>query len=392
MIKFGDLPKGARYLIIYYAIGTPSAIAVEIFSAYALRLGYTPIYIGALISLVSLIATFFLPLIGYLADRRISAKYLLIISEGLLGVGLIIIGISRNIFHLLAGRLLLSISFLFNFTFLVYERYLYREKTEECYVWHWIIPTFAAIFSYTLLILTFLFIEKTEVLAARILYILIGSMFPVFIAYIYFFLPDIPTVRERTKFRLEKKFLGIIAIYLLSTFGISFIYGLTMASIIIEYFGAGFVAIFALGLIESLSSLSSSSLKYFSKKECWPVLTDISLLFLTIYGASLYVAQIFVSDNYLLIIVFVFYFLFNFLFSLWDMGFRPMVMKVVAEEYKGTVFSTISMLRRFLIIPSSLIVGILIQNFGSFSPALVESIVMIPCLLLYIRVRRGIKS
>jgi len=391
MTKFRDLPKGARRLIIYYAIGTPGAIGIEVFSAYALRLGYAPIYIGALISLVSLIATLFLPLIGYLADRRISAKYLLMISEGLLGIGLIIIGISGNIFHLLIGRLLLSISFLFNFIFLVYERHLYKEKTEECYVWHWIIPTFAAIFCYALLIITFLFMEKIEILAARILFIVIGSLFPFFIAYIHIFLPDIPTLRERTKFRLEKKFLGIITISLLSSFGFSFIYGLMMASIIIEYFGAGFVAIFALGLIESLSSLSSSSLKYFSKKEYWPILTDISILFLTVYGLSLYIAKIFVSYNYLFIMVFIFYFLFNFLFALWHMGLQPMVMKVVAEEYKGTVFSTISMLRRFLLIPSGFIVGFLIQNFGSFSPALVESLIMIPCLILYIKVRRSFK-
>ena len=369
IIPFRSLPKGARRLIVYYAIGEPSVVGFIIFNAYLFLMGYSPLYVGSIISGASLITALILPLLGYLSDRKINAKYYLITSEALIGASFLLYGFAQNEWWIFAGRVIFSSAMLFSFTYSVYERELYPEEIiEDAYVWHWIIPSIAGMVTYIAAFIYFLIFSSVD--AARMYYIVLGALAPLFISYIYFALPDVPTYHPRERIKIPHSLIGVVLVYILSYLTVYFLYGITLDNIIINYFGSGIAIVVLMSFIDSTFGFISSMMKAHIPRKYFPVMPYFAMATIGTVSLIILLAHIFGIEKLGLFIVL--YSIIFLMWPLWHMSFKPLLQKRIPKEYRGTIFSSIQSLIRLINIPLAFIVGSMIVLWGSFSPLLIS--------------------
>ena len=369
VIPFRDLPTGARRLILYYSIGEPSVVGFVIFNAYLFLMGYSPLYVGSIISGASLITALILPLLGYLSDRKINAKYYLIASETLIGTSFLLYGFAQNEWWIFIGRVIFSSAMLFSFTYSVYEKELYpHEIMEDAYVWHWIIPSIAGMVTYIAAFLYFSIFSSVS--AARIYYIVLGFLAPLFISYVYFALPDIPTYHPEEKIKIPRELFGVVLVYILSYLATYFLYGITLDNIIINYFGSGIAIIVLVAFIESVFGFTSSTIKAHIPRKYFPVMPYLAMSTIGIVSLILFTTYIIKIEGLTLFIAF--YSIIYLMWPLWHMSFKPLLQKRIPKEYRGTIFSSIQSLMRLINIPLALVLGAIIVIWGSFSPLLIS--------------------
>jgi len=371
VIPFRELPKGARHLIIYYAIAEPGVVGFAIFNAYLLLLGYSPIYVGSIISGASLITALLLPLLGYLSDRRINAKYYLMTIEALLGLAFLLYGFAQNAWWIFLGRMVFSSAMLFSFTSSVYEKELYPEdKLDDAYIWHWLIPSVAGIITYAAAFIYFSLFPDVQ--AARICYILLGALSPVFVSYVYFALPDLPTYRKRERVKIRREMWGIIGVFISAYLATYFLYGIAVDNIIINYFGAGIAIVVLLALIDSIAGFSSSFVKGNLHRRYFSAIPYFAMASLGILAFSLFALHIMRLDSIATFLLF--YSAIAFMWPLWHMSFKPKLLEAVPRELRGTVFSGVQSITRILNIPLAFLVGLTVTMFGAFSPLLISAV------------------
>ena len=369
--SFNSLPKDARRLIIYYAIAQPGIIGFVIFNAYLFLLGYSPMYVGSVVSGASLLTAILLPILGYLSDKKINAKYYMITTEALIGAAFIIFGLARNGLWIFAGNVIFSTAMLFTFASNVYEKELYpKDLLEEAYIWHWIVPSAAGILTYLAAFVYFSLIPSVE--AARWYYIALGLAAPLFISYIYFALPDMPTYPERERIKIPKGLIGIVLVSILAYLQVSFLYDITLDNIIINYFGYGLSVIVLLSIIDNLFGLSSGFLKAHISKEHFPKMPYIAMLLLSALSFLLFVLHFKGLENIWIFILL--YSLLSLAWPLWHMSFKPILQRNIPKKYRGTIFSSIQSINRLVGIPLAFIIGVTITYLGAFSPLLISSI------------------
>ncbi|AGB04574.1 hypothetical protein AciM339_0693 [Aciduliprofundum sp. MAR08-339] len=371
ILPFKKLPRYARNLIIYYTIAEPGVIGYVIFNAYLFKLGYSVIYVGGIISASSFLSAALLPLLGYLSDKRINAKYYLMVLETLVGISFLIYAVAYNGAWIFMGRILFSTAMLFSFSYSVYEREVYTEEImEEIYVWHWILPSLGGMVSYLAGFIYFSIFPNVQ--AMRLYYLLFGTMFPFFVVYIYFYLPNLPIYRKREKLIIPRRFLKILITFILFNLTSYFLFGIALDNLIINYFGAGVAIIVFLSLGDSVLSFLSSILKAHISQEIWPRLPYLSIGGMGIIAILLFLLDYFKLATILLFILF--YLLIAFLYPLWHMGFKPLLQSSIPREYRGTIFSSLSSLTRIINIPLAFITALIISIWSAFSPLLLAGI------------------
>ena len=370
IIPFHSLPKGARRLIIYYSIGTPSTVGIIIFNAYLFLLGYSPIYVGSIISGASLITALLPPLLGYLSDKKINAKYYIMSLEALLGISFIIYGLAISELWIFIGRVIFSTAMLFSFASSVYERELYpRDKLDDAYIWHWIIPSVGGIVTYIGAFIYFSLFPQPQY--ARIFYVALGLLAPLFIAYVYFALPNMPTYPERSKIKVPQGLVGVVLVYLCAYFTTYFLYGIAIDNIVINYFSSGLAIIVVLSLIDSVFAFLSSIMKAHISKRYFHYIPYISMISIGAASLVIFIMKLLGAEalwSFVVINSFI-----AFMWPLWHMSFKPLLQKRIPLEYRGIVFSSISSIFRFVNIPLAFILGLLITLFGSFAPIAIAS-------------------
>jgi len=368
---FNSLPKGARRLIIYYAIAQPGIIGFVIFNAYLFLLGYSPLYVGSIISGASLITALIMPLLGYLSDRRINAKYYVMTVEALIGVSFLLYGFAQNAWWIFLGRVVFSAAMLFSFTSSVYEKELYPEEhLEDAYIWHWLIPSSAGIVTYAAAFIYFSLFASVE--AARLYYIVFGLAAPFYVLYVYLFLPDLPTYRKREKVKIKRDLWGLISVFVLANLTLYFMYGISLDNIVINHFGAGIAIIVLLALIDSAFQFVSSFVKGNIPRRYFPRIPYLAMGGIGIIASILFLFRLLAIESILLFLL-----LYAFLaplWPLWHMSFKPLLVESVPKEYRGTVFSAAQSVLRIINIPMAFVVGSVITLFGSFAPLLISSI------------------
>ena len=364
---FREMPKNARRLIFYYGIGMPSIVCFVIFNAYLFKLGYSVVEVGAIITLASVLTTLLLPVLGYLTDRHINAKYFLIILEILLGASFLIYGLYPSPITIFVGRVIFSSAMLFTFASNVYEKELYpKDALDDIYVWHWLIPSAFGIGAYTAAFIYFTFYP--DILHIRLYYITMGLLSPLFAGYIYFALPDLPVYREKKKFKISRKILPVILVGLFSNISIFFISGLPFDNLIINHFGSTVAIIVLISAIGSVIETGSSYFKAIIPKKWWRRLPYICMLIIGIGSIIVFIIQIYINGMVMMILFVLFYMSTYFLWPLWHMSYKPLLLKVVPLNYRGTIFSIIQAIWRFTIMPLSFLAGIVIYYLGDFSP------------------------
>ncbi|NPA74510.1 MAG: MFS transporter [Euryarchaeota archaeon] len=384
---FRKLPHDARNLIIYYALAEPGIIGMVIFNAYLLLTGYSVLEVGAIITFASFLTSLFLPLLGYLSDRKINAKYLIMTSESLIGVSFLIYGLATGPVMILAGRLIFSTAMLFTFASSVYEKELYpANNLEEVYIWHWLIPTAAGIASYLAALIYFSLFPN--VWAMRVYYIIFGFAGIFYVAYVYFKLPNLPVYRERKKIKLNKKLVPVALAFIFANFSAFFIYGLPFDNIIINYFGSSVAVIVFLGLIGSIIMFGASYLKTRIPKKTWKHIPVIAMGSMGTLASAIFLAPLYIHGNLLFIIYMALYIAHLFFWPLWHMSFKPALLANVPSHSRGTVFSSIMMLNRLANIPLALIAGVFAALFGAFSTAILSAIFAFSTVAIIVRVSK----
>ncbi len=370
---FREFPGGARNLIIYYALAEPGVIGMVIFNAYLLLTGYSVLEVGAIITLASFLTSLLLPILGYLSDRKVNAKYFMITTEALIAISFLIYGLASGAFMILLGRIIFSTAMLFTFASSVYEKELYpANNLEEVYIWHWLIPTAAGIASYLAALIYFSIFPDLR--AMRLYYILFGFAGIFYIAYIHFNLPNLPVYRERKKIKLNKKFVPVALAFIFANFSAFFIYGLPFDNIIINYFGSGVAVIVFLGLLGSIIMFGASYLKTRIPKKMWKHIPVIAMGSMGTLASAIFFASQYIHGNLLFIIYLALYTAHLFFWPLWHMSFKPVLLANVPSHSRGTVFSSIMMLNRLANIPLALIAGVFASLFGAFSSAMISAI------------------
>ncbi len=373
IIPFRQFPKGARNLIIYYAIAEPGIVGMIIFNAYLFLTGYSILEVGAIISGASLITSFLLPLLGYMSDKKINAKYFMMTTEALIGASFILYAIANTAFMILLGRMIFSAAMLFTFASSVYEKELYpKDKLDDIYIWHWLIPSIAGIASY--LVALFYFYFFPNIWAMRLYYMIFGFASIFYVTYIYFMLPDLPTYPEKTKIRVSRKFLPAVLASLLSVFSSFFIYGLPFDNIVINYFGSGVWIIIFMAFVDSVISLLSSYIKAIIPRSIWGILPHTAMTCMGLLALAIFILPLFLHNSTLFIAFLILYMIHSLFWPLWHMSFKPVLLSNIPLKLRGTVFSSIMMISRLAMIPLAFIVGVFVTSFGAFSPALLSAI------------------
>ncbi len=388
VIPFRSLPQGARRLIIYYAIGEPSVVGMLIFNAYLFLSGYSPLYVGSIISGAALITALLFPIFGYLSDKKINAKYFSITFEGLMGASFLLYGFAQDGLWMFIGRVFFSSAMMFSFVSSVYERELYPEEhMDDVYVWHWIIPSVGGMIVY---IASFLYFQIFQtVYAARWYYIFLGLIAPGYMAYVYFALPDLPVYKKREKLKIPLNLIGVVLVYLFANFTTYFLYGITVDNIVINYFGTGLSVVVFLALIDSVFSFSSGVIKAHVPRKYFSVMPYLAMSSIAIFSLILFISGSTGVKSLPLFLVI--YAVIGFMWPLWHMSFKPLLLLRVPRQYRGTVFSSISSLTRIVNVPLAFLIGLTISSFGSFFPVLLASVFALGTVLLLKKVvGRGI--
>ncbi len=388
-MKFCELSQGARNLIIYYTLGSPSVVGFVIFNAYLFTLGFNVEYAGGIITLASLLSTGVIPLLGYMTDRGLNAKWLLLAMESLIGASFLVLGLAQTPLEFILGRTLLSISTVFAFALRVYEKEVYpAERLDDAYIWHWALPLMGQLAS-CVAAEVFLGLLFPNAEALRGYYILMAFMTPVFLLYILKFLPDVRTRRERGRVKIPRKFYPIAAAQMFVFAGISFYAGLTFDNIIMNYFGYGIFFIIMAAIMESVFSLIATRVKGAIPEHLKYHVFYLSLLVLAAHGMLNAILPTVLSGVWLFLFVFISYGMMVWAYTTWHMYHMPLLLPAVPEDLKGTLFSSISTVWRLLIIPIPFAVGVIANRVGPFAPSYVEAAFMMAALLLYRRVLSG---
>ena len=371
ILPFRDLPKGAKRLIAYYSITVPGVVGFVIFNAYLFLLGYSPLYVGSIISGASIITALIIPVLGYLSDRKVNAKYYVMTTESLIGVSFLLYGFAQNAWWIFLGRVIFSAAMLFSFTSSIYEKELYPEEhLDDAYVWHWLIPSFAGIATYAAAFIYFSLFTSVE--AVRIYYIIFGLMAPFYVLYVYLFLPDLPTYRKREKAKIKRELWLLISVFVLANLTLYFMYGISLDNILINHFGTGIAIVVLLALIDSSFQFASSIAKGNIPRRYFPKIPYLAMGGIGVIAMALFLAHMLAFESILLFILF--YAFLAPLWPLWHMSFKPILVENVPKEYRGTVFSGAQSVLRIINIPMAFVVGSVITLFGSFAPLLVSSV------------------
>ncbi len=385
--KFSSLPRGAKNLMIYYSLTSPSLVGFVIFNAYLFKLGYSVVEVGAIISVSSFLTALLIPPLGYLSDRHLNAKYFVMVAEALWGVSYFIYGVAWSPAIILIGRILFSTAILFTFAYSVYEKEIYpSDALEDVYVWHWLLPSITALLTYLGAFLYFLMVPQLQ--GMRFYYLAMAAISPVYILFVYLALPDLPVYRERKKLKISSTLLPLILVGILAQMSVFMMSGIVSDNLIINHFGEGVIIIVLVSALGSFIEFLSSFTKSMLPRRIWKNLPYIAMLSLGIGAAAVYISSIFLQRDSLFPIFIVFYILSYFLWPLWHMGYRPLLLPAVPQEYRGTIFSTISTIWRFTTIPLSILTALLISYCGDFSPLIFSSLFALSTVLVLIYILR----
>jgi MFS family permease len=387
LMKFSELPRDARNLIIYYTLGSPSVVGFIIFNAYLFTLGFNVEYAGGIITLASLLSTAAIPLLGYLTDKGLNAKWLLIVMEALIGASFLMFGLAHTPVEFIAGRTFMSIATVFSFSLHVYEKEVYpSERLDDAYIWHWALPLAGQLVSCVVAEL-FLGVLFPNAEAIRIYYVLMALLTPLFVLYILKFLPDVRApMRRKRRVKIPREFFPIVAAQMLVFAGISFYAGLTFDNIVMNHFGYGIFFIILAAIMESIFSLLATRTKSAVPERMKYRIFHLSLAVLAAHGFLNALLPGVLSGVSLFLFVFVSYGLMVWAYTTWHMYHMPLLLPTVPEELKGTLFSSISTVRRLLVIPIPFAVGLIANRVGPFAPSYVEGAFMLMALFLYWRV------
>lgn len=375
MTFFSFNVKARRYMYLHMVYGV-LIISWPLLPVYLFKLDFTLVEVGLLFSLAGLAEVVFTYVAGNLLDR-IPCNYGLAFIDFFGGIASIIYGVSQNYYHIITGKLLDKIGWVFNPSYTVYENEAYREDYETIYQYHVLAPEIVQLFAFPVLgyVLTYVF---TSLTAYRLFFILLGVADFSVIIYILKILP-----RVEPKVSLKKKFQLSIPhkLYLVITAEVVLVFGKAVGSqfILVYYILQELQGtFFTVTVVEAVVSFAI-------------ILTVITTLQKTLetvqtaqYGICFMIAYaVLMSWAPFIWIIFLAYFLGSIGDSLWFPRHRTLMMQLIPEERRGEILGTMSSLNKLVSIAAPVCASFLALKIYVLAPFVVQLLTLVTVFFIY---------
>ncbi len=153
-MRWGELPAGARYYILYHALVSPTLISWYLLPFYLLRVGYDVVEVGALFTAAHLAGIPVTIALGKLF-RKADMRYGLALIDAMDAASLTMYSLAYGPLApilILAGRLVEEGSSTLYFLYPAYERLIYPEdRMKEALTWHLRVPELSIVISYPII-------------------------------------------------------------------------------------------------------------------------------------------------------------------------------------------------------------------------------------------------
>ncbi len=236
-MKWNEIPRSARYYILYHTIISPMLIVWYMLPVYLFMTGYTILEIGIIYTTVHIASIPLTILFGKLFEK-ISLRKGLVLIDALDGVAYALYGLAYGPIApitLFLGMLIEKFSFMLYPLYPAVEKILYpQDRLEEVFVWHMRLPMISEIIGYTVLGYLFGYVFNTPFhYRIGFLCFAVSSVFT--IIYLIKFLPPLNR-EERIEstgfvFRIDREFKYILFIEALTTLA----WGLAPSIVFLNY-------------------------------------------------------------------------------------------------------------------------------------------------------------
>jgi MFS family permease len=349
------------YLHMVYAV---FLISWPLFPVYLYRLNFTLIEVGVLFSLAGLAEVVFTYATGKLLDK-IPCNYGLALIDFFGGIASIVYGFSQNYSHIIVGKLLDKIGWVFNPSYTVYENEAYKKDYETLYQYHVMTPEIVQLVAFPVLgfLLTYVF---NSVAAYRLFFIVLGIADFGVIVYIVKVLPRVePAVSVPSfQFSLPQRMYALVTAEVILTFGEAVGSQFILVYYILNILNKSF---FTVTLVEAVVSFAIiATVVYTLRRTPDPVkAAQCGIIFMIMYAALMSWAPT-------VWVVFAAYFLVSVGHSLWFPRHRTWIMQVIPEHRRGELLGSISSLNKLVSIAAPVFASFIAVKVYILAPFVVQ--------------------
>lgn len=375
--------KARRYMYLHmmYAV---LIISSPLFPVYLFRLNFTLVEVGLLFSLAGLAEVIFTYGAGRILDR-IPCNYGLAFIDLFGGIASIVYGFSRNYYHIITGKLLDKVGWVFNPSYTVYENEAYREDYGTIYQYHLMTPEIVQLIAFPLLgfLLTYTF---NSVAAYRSFFVLLGCANFFVILYILKILPRVePSVSLERRFELSvpRKLYAVVIAEVVICFGEAVGSKFILVYYILYNLHGTFFTVTLVEAVVSLAIILTILLSLKRKPETVRA-AQYGIFFMMVYAVLMSWAPS-------VWIIFAAYFLVSIGNSLWFPRHRTLMMQFIPEERRGQILGTVSSLIKLVSIAGPLCASFLAVKIYVLAPFIVELVTLVAVFFIYRWIGKALK-
>lgn len=367
--------KARRYMYLHmiYAV---LIVSWPFFPVYLFRLNFTLVEVGALFSLAGLAEVVFTFLAGRALDK-IPCNYGLALIEVFGAFANIVYGLAQNFYHIIAGRLLDRVGWVFNPSYLVYENEAYKEDYETIYQYHLMAPELIQLFAFPLFgfLLTYVFNTMENY---RFFFIFLGVTEFFIIIYILKVLPRVePTISLKREFRLSipRQLYVIVCAEVLLVFG-----GAVGSQFILIYYLLVNLnsTFFTVTIVEAVVSFAIILTIILTLKKKPEIITAAK------YGIFLMIVYaVLMSFAPAVSVVLIAYFIESVGNSLWFPRHRTLLMTFIPEERRGEILGSIQSLNKLVSIAAPFSAALIASHLYVLAPFVVQLATLVSVYLIY---------
>ncbi len=269
IMKWCEIPVGARHYILYHTIISPLLITWYMLPMYMFMTGYNVLEVGIIFTFVHILSIPATYAVGKLFDK-IAIRHGLVLIDALDGASSIFYGLAYGpiaSLMLFLGLLIEDISRIFYPLYQAAERILYPEdRMEEVFAWHMRLPELSQLVGFLILGYIFGYVFNTPQYY-RIGFIGFGLTSVFTILYLLKFIPRLDVEErisvEKLMFRIDKEFKLILLAEALVTLAWSMAPEIVLLNYIVNVLG---LTLFEAMIVEAAISIGAIMATYVSER------------------------------------------------------------------------------------------------------------------------------
>lgn len=374
-MKFFSFDVKARRYMYLHMIYAVLIISWPFLPVYLFRLNFTLMEVGILFSLAGLAEVVFTYAAGKLLDK-IPCNYGLAIIDFFGGIASIVYGFSQNYYHIIAGKLLDKIGWVFNPSYTVYENEAYKKDYETLYQYHVMMPEIVQLVAFPVLgfLLTYVI---NSVAAYRLFFVVLGIADFAVIMYILNVLPRVEPAVSVTPlhFSLPKKLYAVVTAEVILTFGEAVGSQFILVYYILKTLNGTF---FTVTVVEAVVSFAIIvTIIYTLRRTPEPVkAAQCGIILMILYAALMSWAPT-------VWVVLLAYFLVSVGHSLWFPRHRTWIMQMIPENRRGEILGSISSLNKLVSIAAPVFASFIAVNLYVLAPFVVQLVTLVVVFFIY---------